>query len=401
MSYLRPLGAERKGRPGGGLWLEQSQAPPSLLSHVEMLHKLGNMQFVDNESCVLYTKHSLPELCNMTILDNNLLAAATRLVQERLPPGWEVERVGVSSRAPRLRITSKEGRSGEVTVVALKRPDPRSVKLLPPARSLLVTAPYLSRSVRHVLEEAGASYLDQTGNVRLVLDEPGLFISTTGAAANPWPDKRRFTLRGVKAGRVVCALVRSAPPIGVRELGAAAGTDPGYVSRLLGMLDREALVDRTSRGRVARVDWRKVLERWAEEAPLESRCSASTWLAPRGLPSLWDSLRSADFRYRVTGSAAAARIAPVAPTRLASVYVEDAEHIAGVLELRATEAAANIILLEPVDAQHFEKGDVRDRLRCAPLPLVVADLLSGPGRSPAEAEAVMDWMADHLEVWRG
>jgi hypothetical protein len=31
----------------------------------------------------------------------------------------------------------------------------------------------------------------------------------------------------------------------------------------------------------------------------------------------------------------------------------------------------------------------------------VADLLSGAGRSPAEAEALMDWMAAHEGVWRG
>lgn len=37
----------------------------------------------------------------------------------------------------------------------------------------------------------------------------------------------------------------------------------------------------------------------------------------------------------------------------------------------------------------------------ARLPVVVADLLSGPGRPPAEAEALMDWMAAHEEVWRG
>jgi hypothetical protein len=138
---------------------------------------------------------------------------------------------------------------------------------LPKERPLLVAAPYLSRSVREVLEDEGASYVDQTGNVRLVLDEPGLYIVTSGADSNPWPDERRFTLRGTKAGRVVCAVAGSMPPVGVRDLAAAAGTDPGYVSRLLGMLDREAVVDRAARGRIQRVDWRKLLLRWSEEAP--------------------------------------------------------------------------------------------------------------------------------------
>ena len=147
--------------------------------------------------------------------------------------------------------------------------------------------------------------------------------------------------------------------------------------------------------------WRKLLIRWSDDAPLESRTTASTWLAPRGLKSLWDGLRNADFPYLVTGSAVAVSVAPVAPPRLASVYVEDAEGVANTLDLRATEAGANVILLHPEDKTLFERATDRDGLRNARLPLVVADLLSGPGRSPAEAEALMDWMAAHEEVWRG
>ncbi|MBI2569881.1 MAG: hypothetical protein HYV63_22990 [Candidatus Schekmanbacteria bacterium] len=334
-------------------------------------------------------------------VSDNIVAGVTRVVQERLPPGWVVERVEATSRPPRLRITSKEGRSGEMPVSALSRPDPRSARQIPAERPLLVAAPYFSRRVREVLEAEGASFVDQTGNVRIVVDEPGLYIVTSGADANPWPEERRLSLRGAKAGRVVCALARFTQPIGVRELAAAADTDPGYVSRLLGMLDREALLDRTSRGRVERVDWRKLLLRWSEEAPLESRTDASTWFAPRGLKSLWEGLRAADFRYAATGSAVAAAIAPAAPTRLASVYVEDSAGAAHTLGLRAAEAGANVVLLQPEDEAVFEGVDERDGLRCAALPVVAADLLSGPGRSPAEAEALMDWMAAHERMWRG
>ena len=338
----------------------------------------------------------------MNISDNSLVASTLRVLQERLPPGWEVERVAGSSRAPRLRITSKEGRSRELLVSPLARPDPRIARQLPKDRPLLVAARYLSRGVQEVIAGEGASYVDQTGNVRLVLDEPGLFVAANGAVSNPWPEERRFTLRGTKAGRLVCALASTTLPIGVRELAAAADTDPGYVSRLLGMLDREAIVDRTARGQVERVDWRKLLLRWSDEAPLESRTTASTWFAPRGMKGLWDGLRSAAFPYIVTGSAAAAGIAPVAPTRLASVYIEDAESAAKALGLRATAGAGtNVVLLQPEDGSLFDHADDRDGLRLARLPVAVADLLSGPGRSPAEAEALMDWMAEHEEVWRG
>lgn len=337
----------------------------------------------------------------MTNSDKSLFASTSRLVKDLLPPGWQVERVADGDRTLRLRIASKDGRSCELSVSPLSRPDPRAIRRLPAELTQLVVAPYLSRSVRAALEEAGASYVDQTGNVRLLLDEPGLFILTRGAESNPWPDERRFTLRGTKAGRVVCSLARATPPVGVRELAASAATDPGYVSRLLGMLDREAIVDRSARGRVERIDWRRLLMRWSEEAPLERRTTATTWLAPRGLKSVWEGLRDATFPYLVTGSAAAGGIAPVAPTRLASVYVEDPEGAAERLGLRATVAGANVVLLQPEDDALFDRADDRDGLRTAKLPQVVADLLSGPGRSPAEAEALMEWMEAHEGEWRG
>jgi hypothetical protein len=134
---------------------------------------------------------------------------------------------------------------------------------------------------------------------------------------------------------------------------------------------------------------------------LTSRTTASTWLAPRGLKSVWDGLRDADFPYVITGSAVAAGIAPVAPPRLASVYVEDPEAAAAALGLRATDAGANVVLLQPHDGSLLDRADDRDGLRTAPLPLLVADLLSGPGRSPAEGVALMEWMAAHEEAWRG
>ena len=96
-----------------------------------------------------------------------------------------------------------------------------------------------------------------------------------------------------------------------------------------------------------------------------------------------------------------AAVAPVAPTRLASIYLEDPVGAAQTLGLREADVGANVVLLQPEDQAVFERVDERDGLACATLPLVVADLLSGPGRSPAEAEALMDWMAAHEEDWRG
>lgn len=338
----------------------------------------------------------------MAISDNKLLDGATRQLESRLPPGWAIESsMGRGPVDAELRFTSSEGRSRSVPVALKRRIDPRMASQVPSEPSLIVVAPYLSKSVREVLEERGASYADQTGNTRVVLDEPGLFILTAGADANPWPDKRKLSLRGIKAGRVVRALAIKRPPVGVRELAELADTDPGYVSRLLKMLDSEAIVERTSRGQVEQVDWRRLLVQWSEDAPLEARAEATTWLAPRGLKTVLDRLGSADLRYLLTGSAAASRVAPVAPTRLLSVYMDDPGRAAEALGLRRTDAGANVILLQPEDDAIYERGTEVEGLRQASLPMIAADLLTGPGRSPAEAEALMDWMETNEEAWRG
>jgi hypothetical protein len=338
----------------------------------------------------------------MKISDNANLKEAVRVMGERLPPGWSVEVVSVLSQADAcLRFRSKEGRFCEIPVAIKKAIDPRGAQQISTENARLVVAPYISGAVRAALEQREVNYADHTGNIRIILDEPGLFILTTGAETNPWPPKRQLSLRGIKAGRVVQALVTSRPLLGVRELAQMADTDPGYVSRLLAMLDAEALVDRTSRGQVARVDWRRLLQRWSMDAPLESRAQATTWLAPRGLDATLARLREADFRYLVTASTAARNIAPIAPARLLTLYVDDPDEAAPELELRPTDTGANIILLQPSDASIYGEARTNEGISYAPLPLVVADLLDGPGRSPAEAEALMDWMLAHEENWRG
>ncbi len=349
----------------------------------------------------MFKSNLLAKTCPMRRADDKLINHTARIIQERLPPDWRAALTIAPDQPPKLIIKPKRGRAGELSVTALSQPDPRMVAALPEGRGQLVTARYLSPNVRQILAARDTSYVDETGNVRLILDEPGLFVVTSGASANPWPPARRFTLQGDKAGQVVCALAQAALPLGVRELADRACADAGYVSRLLGMLDREAIVDRTKRGQVARVDWRKLLLRWAEDAPLERRAQVTAWIDPRGLGHLWKSLQLATIRYAITGSAAAARLATVAPTRLATLYTEDAEAAARALGLKPAQAGANVLLLQSDDEAVFASARCHEGLRYASLPRVIVDLLTGPGRSPAEGEALMDWMTEAEESWRG
>jgi hypothetical protein len=167
------------------------------------------------------------------------------------------------------------------------------------------------------------------------------------------------------------------------------------------MLDEQAAVTRTESGQVACVEMRRLLERWAADAPLTARTASSSWIAARGLMALQDKLRKTETRYAVTGSLAASRRAPITAPRVVSIYVDDPEPFAAGVDLRPADAGANVLLLVPDDDYPFEDTWIDDGVRFSALPQVVADLLSGPGRGPAEAEALLAWMIDNAEVWRG
>lgn len=342
--------------------------------------------------------------------ENILLRQTATLLQAHLPPGWSADVVptNLPESAGILRVSAPDGRTATLVVEVKRSLDPRHALELvhakgdpAPSGSRLVVAPWMSAETLARLTAARINALDLSGNMRIALSDPGLFIEAHGAEHDPSPKARRATLNGTKAARLVRALCVATPPIGVRALAAAATASPGYVSKLLTLLDGQAALRRDEDGKVVGVDLMRLLEREAEDAPLTSRATITRWMDPRGLTAFLQKLPQVSERYAVTGSLAAVRKAPIAGTRLASIYAEDAETLARALGLRPAEAGANVLILVPNDELPFEGGWEDGGIRYAALPQVAVDLLSGPGRGPAEAEALVAWMKKHKEVWRG
>lgn len=354
---------------------------------------------------------------NNLVREGLLLREGLRQLQRRLPPDWQVSDVLIEPQAQlftndaSVKVTAPDRRSTELAFEVKSHLEPRgAVALVERARAhktlsrgaFVVISEYLSPSTREKLREGDLNYLDLTGNVRIVVPKPGLFIETQGANEDPEREERPVrSLRGPKAGRLVRTLVDTRQPLGVRELAAVAKIDAGYVSRILTFLDSEALVTRVGRGRLQSVDWPALLHRWAQDAPLESRGQVRTWLEPRGLSALLARLGKSKEKYAVTGSLAAAQLAPTAPARLATVWVRDASEAAARLGLRPADAGANVLLLEPEDDSVFERAVQRDGVWYAAPSQVAADLLTSPGRGPAEGEELIRWMKANEEAWRG
>ena len=349
---------------------------------------------------------------NIDIMGNRLITAITKRLAAKLPPGWRLypsaPRRGARSGADStLRVRGPDSSSASVLVQAKQRLEPKDVDYLAvDLRSggdlpALVIAPFLSPRTRQRLEEAGFNYADSTGNVRLSLSKPALYIEGRGADKNPEPSVReRRSLKGPKAGRLVRALCDFGPPLGIRELAKRAGVDPGYASRIVDYLDREALVVRKARGPVSEIDWPGLLRRWSQEYSPFQRGRAKWFLAARGLTPLATRLRTLSARYAVSGSWAATQLAPVAPPRRFVCYADGISNLAQSLDLRPADAGSSVALVVPFDTVVFERTPMRDGITLAAPSQVAVDLLTSPGRGPNEAEALIDWMRENEDAWR-
>jgi hypothetical protein len=265
----------------------------------------------------------------------------------------------------------------------------------------VVATRFASPRAREILESLGAGYTDETGNVGLSLERPAVFIRLRGEERNPWREKRPLqSLKGSAAARVVRALCDFAPPYGVRELATRSGAPLGTTSRVVSLLDRDAIVERTDRGPIGRVDWEALIRRWVRDYSLTKSNEATMSLAPRGIPEVVDRLRKSNLRYAVTATLAAAEVTAAAPPRLAAVYFENVDEAAARLGLRPAESGANVMLLAPLSDVVFDRTWKKNGVVFAAYSQVAADLLTGPGRGPSEGEELIAWMREHEKKWR-
>ena len=365
---------------------------------------------------------------NNPISETSILEETCQAIRRRLPPGWDLTDQ-LPSYSDRLRfdgalvLADPQGLAANIAAEVKRRPvEAREVSILAdrwarvlPSQSqktqgaegdsiLMVVAPFLGPSARDRLAEAGISFADATGNIRLVSSRPAVFIEASGAARNPWRENHPLrSFKGNRSGRVVRAFLDYRPPFGTRELSSLTGNAPASISKVANLLEREAIIQRDrSRGPISQVDWERLLRRWAQDYYFSF--STANELIPcieaRGVTSLMDKLRGAVFTYAVTGSFAAIRHAPVAEPRLATVFTPNSRDAINRLGLRPADSGANVLIGKPFDPVVFDRIEEDDGITYAKVTQVAVDLLTGPGRGPAEAESLIDWMRSHEDAWR-
>lgn len=350
-----------------------------------------------------------------------IIECAASAIRTRVPDAWAFDTLlevssGGGRANPVFTLRSPDGGSARVIVESKSSVEARDVPQLsrrirhlvenaPPPRPVagLIAVRYLNARVQERLVEEGLNYADATGNLYISLRRPALFLRDVGAARDPWrgPGRPRDSFRGPIAARVVRALVDFAPPMTVPELIERSGVSTGAGYRVVDFLERQDLLEHKPRRPITRVDWRTILERWSRDFELNLGEAAVTLLAPRGIQPVRESLGEVrDIAYVLTGSAAAAHFEEYAQTRMAMIYTGSPDELAGRLGLRPVETGANVLLVRPSDDAVYERAEERGGVQVAAPSQVAVDLLNGPGRAPAEAQALLDWMERNEAAWR-
>ena len=353
--------------------------------------------------------------------ESDLLSLVERVLTTRLPRGWSLEVAHEPQLETNLRpdliinISAPDGTSTQLVVEAKRSLDASRTRTASDQldrylgvlkdRGLsacgALVAPYTSAATRKRLTERGIGFVDATGNVRLACDQPALFIESQGADRDPWPSSSDLqSLKGKATGAALRALVDFAPPYGIRELAGRAGVSAPTLSRVVELLDKDGLVDRKPRGPVQSLDWEGTIRRWALDYTVTETNGVATYLDPRGLDDLAAKLRMTDRRYSVTGSMAMPDGVAVAPARLAMIYTPDIAGLASAIDLRPSDTGVNVLMMEPFDDVVFARTTNRRGLVGVACSQLAVDLLTGPGRAPAEAEELITWMKDSEDAWR-
>ena len=331
--------------------------------------------------------------------DNIVLRQAVEQIQRCLPGHWTTNVAMKTNDVADARLTIKTpaGATAALAIGARRQLDPRLVPEVAgalrtaAADAAVVIAPFLGPRTRERLAEEGIGYVDLCGNMRLVLDRPTIFIATRGDESSPWAVPRSTrSLHAPKACRIVRALADGDPPFGVRQLAAIAGTDPGYVSRLLDLFHREELIEREPRGPIVAVHLARLLRRWAEDYNFGEAHRFVALAHPHGVPGALARLRDAQVPHALTARAGAAALSGTALPGAVAAYVDNPERVAAIVGAEPVDGGANLLLIDPFDPFVFEGTWETSGLRYAARAQIIADLLGCPAPGPAQAASLLE-----------
>jgi hypothetical protein len=216
-------------------------------------------------------------------------------------------------------------------------------------------APFISESAAAICLEAGAGYIDLSGNCRLSFN--GIFIERLGRP-NRFLSKRSLkSLYRTRSTRVLRSLLFD-PNLKwkLADLSTASGVSIGQVYNVKKtLIDREWAEFEKDGLRLSRPE--QLLRDWGENYSFgeDSLFDFHLTAPPSEIESvLADRLSKKGIRYALTAFSASARLAPPAETARACFYIDtDMDRAADLLELEPAGSEPNVTLMAPYDEGVF------------------------------------------------
>ena len=254
----------------------------------------------------------------------------------------------------------------------------------------LFAAPYMSASARKYCEGEGISWLDLSGNAKIVA--PGLYIDSTGHKNKFARPGRVETPFGYKGSRIARALLNNPEQIiKQRELAVATNLNEGYVSRVVRRLIALDLVERDADGiRVRNAN--RLLDAWRDEYRFDRHRIIRGHISPpvgtSVLQTIDQEMSPLSQHYATTGLSAAWLLTGFAGYRITTIYLESepSDELMQRVGFRQEPRGANTWLVVPTDTGVFDGSQRVDGIRCVSPVQVYLDLKAHPERSAEAAE---------------
>ncbi len=267
----------------------------------------------------------------------------------------------------------------------------------------VIAVPHMTGSGRQVCEEAGAGWLDLSGNG--LISAPGLRVRVEGRPDRSRQVGRPANLFAPKSSRVVRWLLTHPGRYWTqRDLSRQTGVDEGHLSRLVARLEEQQYVIRDQDGALGARDPDVLLDAWRESYSFNRHLLVKGYVPARSpetlLHDIAGKLAALDVQHAATGLAGAWLVDGFAGFRLVTVYVRHPvpDDLLADLGWRAGERGANVWLVVPDDEGVFQGADQRDSVWCAHPVQIYLDLKAHPERAPEAAQhlraAALNWGGD-------
>ena len=282
--------------------------------------------------------------------------------------------------------------SGQADAVAMAARQARDfANAVSKAAIPVVVVPFMGDVGQRLCEEAGVSWLDLSGNARIVA--PGLRVRIEGKPNRFKRAGRPRSLFAPKSARIArWLLMKRDQAFTQRELARMSGLDEGFTSRIVRGLEEQRLVVREADGTVRVANYDTLLDAMREAYDFSKHHIVRGHVAARSsdevLRRLAESLHRDKIKYATTGLAGAWLWSGFAGFRLVVLFVSELPDAkaCGQMGFHEMERGENVWLVQPNDAGVFDGSEVREGIVCAPPVQIYLDLKNHLERSIEAAD---------------